>query len=647
MGVSDGKAEHDRPLAGDGDGRIHLGREAPIRLGALVIEPGLRRVAHDDGREEVVEPRVMQVLVALARSVGVIITRDDLLASCWHGVVVGEDAITRVISRLRRLADGIGEGQLKLETITKVGYRLVPTGPAPGHPPSDAGPAVTAGSTVEPLLAVLAFDNLSRDEDVSYFCDGMSEEILQTVARGAALRVVGRGSSFQFRGADKAAAHVASVLKATHVLDGSVRRSGDRVRIAAHLIECAGETTLWSDRFDRDLTDIFALQDEIAAAVAAALRIAFAPAAKSQPVNAEAYDLYLRALAEMGNLRNPATNVAIVELLEQATALSPRFARAWSCLATMRARILKLGPLGESFALMRAKVVEAAETAIRLEPDLGEPYQALSELEPIGHYLVREGFQKHALSHAPNDPRVLYFASIFAAEVGRTHEALGYVRQAHDLDPMNLQIATRHAIAVSAEGRHEESSALWDKLRVLWPNSEDIVWYAINSAIFRADWSRLESYVEVAREMGVYTDQIKLMVWFASNLRHPDPISIKVVLDRTREDLLRTGTVTFDRLIGMYRLGQTDETFDLIEQSSFNYIFDPELPSPLDTTTAFTAIFNVTFNSEMMRDPRFPRLCAKLGLCDYWVKTDRWPGCAEAVAPYYDFKAEARRLATA
>lgn len=136
MGVSDGTDCKDGSSAGDG--LIRLGREPMIRLGALTIEPGLRRVAHDDGREEIVEPRVMQVLVALARSGGAIITRDDLLASCWHGVIVGEDAITRVMGRLRRLAEGIGEGQIKLETITKVGYRLVPLSPAPGDAPPAA-----------------------------------------------------------------------------------------------------------------------------------------------------------------------------------------------------------------------------------------------------------------------------------------------------------------------------------------------------------------------------------------------------------------------------------------------------------------------------------------------------------------------------
>jgi TolB-like protein len=144
--------------------------------------------------------------------------------------------------------------------------------------------------TAEPLLAVLAFDNLSGDPNIAYFSDGVSEEILQTVARGAELKVIGRGSSFQFRGAEKSASRVAAALGATHVLDGSVRRSGSTVRISAQLIECHGQTTLWSDQFDRELSDIFALQDEVAARVAAALEVTFHHS-RSQTVDPAAYDL--------------------------------------------------------------------------------------------------------------------------------------------------------------------------------------------------------------------------------------------------------------------------------------------------------------------------------------------------------------------
>jgi TolB-like protein len=194
--------------------------------------------------------------------------------SCWHGVVVGEDAITRVMGRLRRLVDGVGRGAHKVETVTKVGYRLVSTGRA-GETARSAATALS--EAIEPRLAVLAFENLCNGEDMAWFANGVSEEILQTVASGAAFTVIGRGSSFQFRGAERSASHVAAALNVTHLLDGSVRRRGPTVRISAHLVECAGQTTLWSDRFDRELSDVLAVQDEVARAVAAALARVFAP----------------------------------------------------------------------------------------------------------------------------------------------------------------------------------------------------------------------------------------------------------------------------------------------------------------------------------------------------------------------------------
>jgi TolB-like protein len=182
----------------------------------------------------------------------------------------------------------------------------------PGEAPlGDAAYATVAKvSARKPVLAVLAFENLSGDADMAYFSDGLSEEILETVAHGAALSVIGRGSSFQFRGPQKAASRIAAELKATHVLDGSVRRSGGRLRIVAHLIECASETTLWSSRFEGDLTDVFALQDEIATAVANALKAAFSPSTLQAPIEAETYEIYalftdLEGFGELARDREP------------------------------------------------------------------------------------------------------------------------------------------------------------------------------------------------------------------------------------------------------------------------------------------------------------------------------------------------------
>src|SRR5262249_37337759 len=152
---------------------------------------------------------------------------------------------------------------------------------------------------------------------------------LQTVAQTTDIRVIGRSSSFQFRGADKAARRVAAELGVSHILDGSVRRSGERVRVSAQLVDCETQTTVWSDRFDRQLADIFVLQDEIAASIAAALQAAFAPSAQVRPIDPRAYDLYLRARAASPRRDGAGFDV---ELLRQAVGLAPSFAQAWSLL---------------------------------------------------------------------------------------------------------------------------------------------------------------------------------------------------------------------------------------------------------------------------------------------------------------------------
>jgi adenylate cyclase len=245
---------------------VDLAHEPAFRLAAVNVRPATREVLGGDGLREVLEPRVMQVLVALARRRGEVVSRDELIHACWRGRIVGDDAVSRCISALRRLAAAFGG--MAIETIARVGYRL-------DELVADVE-ALAAPHVLEALVAVLPFEALSDDAEMAHFCDGVSEEILQALAHGTALRVIGRAASFEFRGARKVVRHVVEQLHATHVLDGSVRRNGARVRVCAHLIECEGQTTLWSERFDRELADVFALQDAIAEAVAAGLRQALA-----------------------------------------------------------------------------------------------------------------------------------------------------------------------------------------------------------------------------------------------------------------------------------------------------------------------------------------------------------------------------------
>ena len=176
--------------------------------------------------------------------------------------------------------------------------------------PSLAAVAAKSAPAPETLLAVLPFDNLSSDAEMVFFSDGVSDDILGRIMRGSKLRVIGRTSSFQFRGSDKPKA--AAALGASHVLDGSIRRAGTKVRIAAHLTEAANQTTLWSDKYDRDLEDIFAVQDEISEAIAAALDAAFFPV-KTEKVDPLAYELYLRGKEPDQNPEHISDNIGLLE----------------------------------------------------------------------------------------------------------------------------------------------------------------------------------------------------------------------------------------------------------------------------------------------------------------------------------------------
>jgi TolB-like protein len=181
---------------------------------------------------------------------------------------------------------------------------------------------------------------------MQFFSDGVSEEIIQRLSRGAQMKVIGRTSSFQFRGTDKTARNVAKELHCSHILDGSIRRAGGRVRITAHLVEAASQTTLWSDRYDGILEDIFAVQDEISEHIAAALDQTFT-SFSTKAIDPAVYDLYLHASPKSYAPEELRTNIG---LLQVATQRAPNFAEAWGRLAYLRAWLRFYQPFADRAA---------------------------------------------------------------------------------------------------------------------------------------------------------------------------------------------------------------------------------------------------------------------------------------------------------
>ncbi|THD77069.1 MAG: adenylate/guanylate cyclase domain-containing protein [Phenylobacterium sp.] len=488
------------------------------------------------------------------------------------------------------------------------------------------------------LVAVLPFDNMSNDPELLYFSDGVSEAILETVARSTQLRVIGRTSSFQFRGTNKTTRLVTGELHASHILDGSVRRSGDRVRISAHFIECATHTTLWSQSYDRDLGDVFVLQDEIAAAVATALDRTFAPSGSAKALAPEALDVYLRAR----NRRFQDVNIDhVVEEFETVVGLAPRFAPGWAGLAQASAFRARSGVDEETFAIARDRALEAAEAALRLDHRAGLAFAARSYLQPFARYGEREALLASALLNSPNDADALDAMALFCLSVGRWDEGAALALEAYRLDPLYPVAANMHAVALRTVGKVEESLALCDQLHKRWPQLGVIMMNGAFAAAFGQDWPRFETYAAALRRLGI-DGEITRWTLSLEALRNPGPTARAEQLERLRREVADTGMLQLPGIVLGHALGLQDEVFDLIDQASFSYMHDER--GALVARTAPTFIFSRGMSQPLMRDVRFVTLCAKLGLCDYWVATNRWPDCAAAVADSYDFKAESARL---
>ena len=406
-------------------GQIRLVQEQPLALGPLQIDPALRRVVHDDGREEFLQPRVMQVLVALVRAEGQILSRDDLLRSCWSGVVVGEDAIDRVIGRLRRLADWAGRGAVDVQTITKVGYRLTAAAHRAERPGS--APRATRSS-----ICVLPFANMSDDLQQDYFSDGISEDIITDLSKVSSLFVVARTSSFALKGQNLDVPQIARQLQVDHVLEGSVRKAEGRVRITAQLIDAETGGHVWAERYDRDLKDIFALQDEISQAIVAALKLKLLPEEKRAiehrgTTNLEAYNLYLLArryyVAGCGG--DTRALEAIERISQSATEIDPSYARAWTLLGVAQTLLhFNYGRAGESG-------LTAIQRALALDENLAEAHAVMAR------HLSEQGQRDEAFARAdlalaldPESWAANSEAARLYYKAHRFEEAIGYWEKA-------------------------------------------------------------------------------------------------------------------------------------------------------------------------------------------------------------------------
>jgi TolB-like protein/tetratricopeptide (TPR) repeat protein len=401
-------------------------------------------------------PKQFDLLVTLVTSAGRLVEKDVLLRAVWPDVAVEEGNLTKGVFTLRQLL-GEEDGSRYIETIPKRGYRFVAAVTTETEKPSSAVPSPSAGvAPVENSLAVLPFSDMSAGRDQEFFCEGMSEEIINALGRVPDIRVASYTSSVRFKGKSVDPQSIGRELMVSWLLEGSVRKSGDTVRIAVQLVRASDGFSAWSGRFDRRLDDIFTIQDDIAGVIAQTLtkRVgkATGPLVTSTTSNAEAYSLYLEG-RYLWNKRPGDVGWQALDRFERAIAIDPDFAPAHAALAGVYGTLgaWESGVLPPAEALAKAKA--AAARALELDPQLAAGHTAVGytrlhfDWNPDG--ACREFDQALALNPAWVDAHHWHSHALCAA--ARFPESLAACRRIVELDPLNplmhAHVAWHHYMA--------------------------------------------------------------------------------------------------------------------------------------------------------------------------------------------------------
>ena len=512
-------------------------RARSVRFGAFEVDLRSGEL-HKHGRRIKLQDQPFQVLALLLERSGEIVTREELRQKLWPAdtFVDFDVGLNTAIKRLRDALADSAESPRYVETLPRRGYRFIASveeaipAVAPDAPPSNgavqaeaasfAKPAEDAlagakaglrprsfwgltlaavaglalllalnlpslrhrvqGKTIPPQIqsiAVLPFKNLSSEPDSDYFSDGLTDEIIRNLSIIDGLQVRSRTSSFAFKDKPRNIHEVGAQLDATLVLEGSVLRSGDKLRINAQLVRVSDDVPLWSERFDRELKDVFAIQDEISRGIVNSLRLKLGRGRRRYETSLEAYELYLRArMNSASRSLSPSNYQQTIDLFEEAIAKDPTFAPAYAGLAWAYA-VQSVWFAGEHPPDELVKMRAAAEKAIQLDPLLAEAHEALGvAFARDGQWEQSEKSFRRAIEINPNgsDTYIQYFFFLLAP-LGRNEEALQGMRVAEKADPLSPYVHDFLARSLISAGRYSEAAEYCMKLPADYPYKQMIL----------------------------------------------------------------------------------------------------------------------------------------------------------------------------
>jgi TolB-like protein/DNA-binding winged helix-turn-helix (wHTH) protein/Tfp pilus assembly protein PilF len=519
----------------------------PLRIGDWLADP--RDDSLTRGAERVkVEPRTMRLLMRLAQAPGTVLSQDELLESVWAGLVVSPASIYQSMSQLRKVLGDGDDPPRYIETVARKGYRLVApvsavSGPLPAASPEVTAPprephqapdvnrrpaqlgwiALAALSAVAVMaavwrfapsppfgpeavsIAVLPFTDMTAGRSEQAFCDGLTEETSNWLAQIPTLRVVARTSAFSYRDRGADVREIGRELNISHVLEGSLRRSGDRMRITVQLIDTRNGYHLWSGSYDVEAGDVLNVQEEVARAVAGNLELRMTPETRDRfdgrrSANAEAQRLYLIARSHAAKLDGPSNEQAIT-LYRQAIQADPDFALAkvWLARSLANQRYFTSRPI--------------EELAPEIETLLADAQKAAPALADI--YVVRGGFlvamrerdeamrnMRRALDLDPNSVGAANALGYYYLTAARPRDALTYYTMASTLDPRDYGAHAYRCQALADLGQFTVADAACERARALEPESPYV--YSVSSSMeaARGNFAAALKWSEFALERG-------------------------------------------------------------------------------------------------------------------------------------------------
>jgi adenylate cyclase len=470
---------------------------------------------------------------------------------------------------------------------------------------SASGPSGNADDAVS--IAVLPFVNMSADPEQEYFSDGLSEELINQLVKIKNLRVAGRTSCFAFKGKTDDLRLVGNKLGVNHVLEGSVRKAGQRLRITAQLIKCRDGFHLWSETYDRQLDDVFAIQDDVAQEVAKALGITLGMGetvrAPGGTTNIEAYDLYLRARALHASLGLTEIKRSL-DVYRTALTLDPDFAMAWAGLGNAFSQSLIYYP--ETIEAVRPEMEHAFTRAYKLAPDVPE-INASQAYQSLTHYDWAQAEKTLAIARGYTGDAIGIFGYLLTI-LGRAQDGVKHYEIARQADPLSMSVSFGMQFALDCAGRFEAAEAEYERSKDLAGQRVNVEWRGATRMWGRDDAKFKQRFAEA---LGSDTTFMPIHPQLLKVLDEPEA-ALKIIRrafeDPFYQDGSRLGTIA----IWAAHYGDADLVFKALRRG----FVEMRGLTVID-------IWNPVF-AELRKDPRFKDIVRGVGLVDHWRASRNW-----------------------